>query len=165
MLGPDLKKQYDDYMQKYRLIYFFMMFFFIAPCQASVNWIDSFSIGVVANGEFGPFVDVEHDVFKQSSTFIQLQKNQLESHQTQEIILGLRQFRNVSRTGVNYGVGLKSFLLTDEWSKVGYFVSFGARFPLKKKLCLDANIEFDQLEFQKDQKYRASISYGLRKLF
>lgn len=152
-------------MQKNSFISFFIVLFSITTCQASMNGIDSLSVGTVANGEFGPFVEVEHEVFKQSSTFLQLQKNQLESHQTQEIILGLRQFRNVSRTGVNYGVGLKSFLLTDEWSKVGYFVSFGARFPLKKQLCLDANIEFDQLEFQKDQKYRASISYGLRKLF
>lgn len=140
----------------------------IALCCLSVQIkakspITTLSVGLISSGEPGYFLEAERYIWQNSSLQIQVQNNKLHSHDTNEINLGYRYFPNSSRTGAFYGGGVKSFLLTDDWSSLGYFLEFGAKLPVRKGWCVTVFTQLDRLEFDKTQNYRPSLGLGVQK--
>lgn len=135
----------------------------LAPQLEAKFYINTLSVGLISSGESGYFFEAERYAWNNSSLQIQVQSNKLHSKATNEINMGYRYFPNSTRTGSFYGVGVKSFLLKDDWSKIGYFFEFGAKFPVRKGYTILVFTQLDRLEFDKVQNYRPSLGLGVQK--
>jgi len=123
--------------------------------------VSTVSAGVTGTGKLGYQLEAEQAFTKRFSYFAEFQNTRLLSHDTQEIALGLRYFRNPSRSGPFFSVGASSFAVTDDWSSIGYFIEFGGRLPLRSHLFLSVSTKIDYLQFEKLEEFRASLSTRL----